>query len=140
MSVEIKNAVFAVEIEEEGAMKILNMSDSEILKIAEPIRQDVIDGSNSKDWGLHSRNLPTHIIENNVIKEDVERQWREDESASSPRTSLSRESNYLGIIRKQEMVEVLWKQKSTKSDEEYLLKVVLKEIDGEIKQVGALLD
>ena len=121
-------------------MRTLGLSDSDILKIADPIRQDVIDGSNSKDWRVHSRNLPRHVIENIKVKEDVERQWREDEAASSPRTSLSRESEYLGIIRKEERIGVLWKQTSTRSDEEYLLTIVLKEIDGEIKQVGALLD
>lgn len=121
-------------------MKLLSMSDSEIVNIADPIRQDVIDGSNSKDWKLHSRNLPAHVIENENIKKDVERQWQQDESVSSPRTSLSRESHYLGIIRKKDMVGVLWKQTSTKSDEEYLLKILLKEVDGEIKQAGAWLD
>ena len=121
-------------------MKILTMSDAEILKIADPIRQDVIDGSNSRDWELHARNLPAHVIENEEIRKDVERQWREDEAVSSSRTSLSRESEYLGIIRKDEMVGVLWKQKSTKSKEEHLLRIILKEIDGEIKQAGAWLD
>ena len=121
-------------------MKTFDLSDSEILKIADPIRQDVIDGSNAKDWKLHARNLPKDVIENDKIKKDVERQWREDEEASSPRRVLARESEYLAIIRKNEMLSVLWKQKSTQSDEEYLLKIILKNIDGEIKQVGAWLD
>lgn len=121
-------------------MKISSMSDSEILEIAEPVRQDVIDGSNRKDWALHARNLPAHVIENDDIKKNVEKQWREDEAALSPRTSLRRESEYLGVIRKKEVISVLWKQKSTLSDEEYLLKIVLKEINSELKQVGAWLD
>ena len=121
-------------------MKLLSMSDSEILKIADPVRQDVIDGSNSKNWELHSRNFPADVIKNEDIRKDVERQWQEDESVSSPRTALSRDSHYLGIIRKKDMVGVLWKQTSTKSEEEYLLKILLKEIDGEIKQAGASLD
>lgn len=121
-------------------MKMKEMADTEIQEIAEPIRLDVIDGSNSKDWEVHSKNMPREIIEDKAIRQDVERQWSEDESAQSPRTSLSRESVYMGIIRKAETVSVVWKQASTKSDDEYLLKIVLKEIDGEVKQVGAWLE
>ena len=117
----------------------VDRSDSEILKIADPIRQDVIDGANAKDWKLHSRNLPIDVIENDEIRKDVERQWREAETASSPCTAISRESKFLGIIRKNEFVDVLWKQKNTKSDEEHVLRIVLKDIDGELKQIGALL-
>lgn len=117
----------------------VDRSDSEILKIADPIRQDVIDGANAKDWKLHSRNLPMDVIENDEIRKDVERQWREAETASSPCTAISRDSKFLGIIRKNEFIDVLWKQKNTKSDEEHVLRIVLKDIDGELKQVGALL-
>ena len=121
-------------------ISLVELSDLEIKEIAEPIRRDVIDGSNSQNWALHSRNMPSNIIENEHIQRDVEKQWREDESAASPRTSLARESLYMGIIRKKKTVSIIWKQTSTKSDEEYLLSIVLKEIDGEIKQVGATLD
>jgi len=121
-------------------MKLLDMSDAEIKDFADPIRQDVIDGSNNKDWELHSRNLPLRIIKDEDIQRDVEKQWRDDESASSPRTSLARESEYLGVVRKNDIVAVLWKQTSTLSNDEYLLKILLKELDGEIKQAGALLD
>ena len=38
-------------------MNAFDMSYSEIFQIADPIRQDVIDGSNAQDWELHSRNM-----------------------------------------------------------------------------------
>lgn len=117
----------------------VDRTDTAILKIADPIRQDVIDGANAKDWKLHSRNLPKDVIENDEIRKDVERQWREAETASSPCTAISRESKFIGIIRKNDSIDVLWKQKNTKSDEEHVLRIVLKDIDGELKQIGALL-
>ena len=65
----------------------------------------------------------------------MERQWREDAHCSS----LSRESEYLAVIRHKDTISVLWKQKSTVSDEKYLLRIILKKNDGELKQVGAWL-
>lgn len=117
----------------------VDRTDSDILKIADPIRQDVIDGANAKDWKLYSRNLPKDVIENEEIRKDVERQWHEAETASSPCTAISREARFIGIIRKNDFIDVLWKQKNTKSDEEHVLRIVLKDIDGELKQFGALL-
>ncbi len=117
----------------------VDRSDSEILKIADPIRQDVVDGANAKDWKLHSRNLPKDVIENDEIRKDIERQWREAETASSPCTAISRDSRFIGIIRKNDSIDVLWKQKNTKSNQDHVLRIVLKDSDGELKQVGALL-
>jgi type II secretory ATPase GspE/PulE/Tfp pilus assembly ATPase PilB-like protein len=117
----------------------VDRSDSEILKIADPIRQDIIDGSNAKDWNLYSRNLPMYVIENDEERKDVERQWREAETASSPCTAFSREARFLGIIRKFDSIDVLWEQKNTKSNQAHVLRIVLKEIDGELKQIGVLL-
>lgn len=120
-------------------MKIFDMSDSEILEIADPIRQVLIYGANARYWKLHSKILPLDAIDNDEIRKAVERQWREDETASSPCTAISRESEYLGIIRKNETIEVCWKQRNTKPGEEHMLKMILKDIDVELKQAGAWL-
>ena len=117
-------------------MLLVNQTDEEILKIAEPIRQDVIDGSNSKSWEQHSKHMPLKVIENDEIKKDVERQWREVDYLSA----LSSESELVAIIRKKDSITVCWKQTSTLSSDEYLLKIRLVEIDGEVKQIMAHLD
>ena len=117
-------------------MYLSKQSDEEILKIAEPMRQDVIDGSNNNSWTQHTKHMPETIIQNEEIRKDVERQWREVDYLSA----LSREAEFIAIIRKKDSVTVCWKQSSTLSDDEYLLKIRLEEIDGEIKQVSALLD
>lgn len=117
-------------------MYLSRESDEEILKIAEPIRQDVIDGSNNHSWEQHTKHMPESIIQNEDIQKDVERQWREVDYLSA----LSREAEFIAIFRKRDSVTVCWKQTSTLSDDEYLLKIRLEEIDGEIKQVSAILD
>jgi len=71
-------------------MKLLEMSDSQILEIAEPILKDIVTGSNNKDWEQFSM--------------------------------------------------VLWKQTSSASKDEYLEKLYLQEIDGEIKQAGTWIE
>ena len=55
-------------------------------------------------------------------------------------TSLTETSEFLGVIRKTDCVLVIWKQKSTKTDDEYLEKLYLQEIGGEIKQVGTWIE
>ncbi len=117
-------------------MYISKKTNDEIIKIAEPIRMDVVEGSNKKSWEQHSRHMPEKIIQDEEIKKNVERQWREVAYLST----LSVEAELIGIIRKQESVTVCWKQFSTASKDEYLLKIRLEEIDGQIKQVSALLD
>lgn len=44
------------------------------------------------------------------------------------------------MIRKEDNVVVLWKQRSTKTTEEFLEKLTLVEIDREIKQDGIWLE
>ena len=117
-------------------MNLSKESDIEILKIAEPIRVDVIEGSNKNSWEQHSRHMPESVIQNEEIKKDVERQWREVEYLSA----LSPEAEPIGIIRKRSSVTVCWKQTSTVTEDEYLLKIQLEEIDGQIMQVSAILD
>lgn len=117
-------------------MNLAMKSDEEILKIAGSIRQDVIDGSNNNSWEQHSRHMPERIRDDQEIRKDVERQWREIDYLSA----LSPQAEFMGILRKKNSVTVCWKQTSTLSDDEYLLKIRLEEIDSEIKQVEVLLD
>ena len=117
-------------------MNFSKESDEEILRIAEPIRVDVIEGSNNNSWEQHSRHMPESVIQNEEIKKDVERQWREVEYLSA----LSPEAESIGIIRKKNSVIVCWKQTSTVTEDEHLVKIQLEEIDGKIKLVSAFLD
>ena len=52
-------------------------------------------------------------------------------------TNLKQENEFLGCIRRDEHVTVLFKQKSTISDGDYLGRLVLGTEDGEIKIFGA---
>jgi hypothetical protein len=105
-------------------MELQEMSDSQILKIAAPILSDIVRGSNEKTWDLFSRHMPKENA-NDEARADVEKQWEDNEYL----TSLTETSEFLGVIRKTDYVLVLWKQKSTKVEGEFLEKLYLQEID-----------
>lgn len=117
-------------------MKLLEMSDSQILEVAEPILNDIVTGSNNKDWEQFSRHMSKKHINNPEVRASVEKQWQENEHL----TSLSDSSSFLGVIRKQNNVLVLWKQTSSATEDEYLEKLYLQEIDGDIKQAGTWIE
>ena len=64
---------------------------------------------------------------------ELAKQWANNEVI----TSLSTEREFLGCIRRDEYVTVLFKQASTKVSGDYLGRLVLGEEDGEIKIFGA---
>jgi len=120
----------------EAYMTLLEMSDSQIRDLAAPILRDTIIGANNKDWIQFSKNMPEDDSSNSEIKEDVERQWEEDEYL----TTFSDQAEFLAIIRKLDVVIVLWKLTSTATDDEYLERLYLEEKDGVVFQVGIWTD
>ena len=117
-------------------MALLSMTDAEILPAAVPMLKDIFAGTNSKDWEQFSRHMSESKASNSVIRADVEKQWEECEWL----TSLSKTPEFLGIIRRENGVMTLWRQTSSKSDEEYLQKLVLVGSESEIKQSGIWLE
>lgn len=117
-------------------MELLSKSDEEIRSVAEPILMDIIKGTNSKDWALFSKHMPDKYATDPELKINVQEQWEESEWL----TSLEETAEYLGVIRKAESVVVVFKQRSTKSTEDYLEKLSLIEVDGEVKQDAIWLD
>ncbi len=118
-----------------GQNGLAKMSDADIQRIAEPILADIVNGSNTMDWALFSK----HMTKQNATEEaraNVEKQWKENKYL----TSLSESPVFLGVIRKRDNVLVVWKQKSTAVEDEFLEKLYLQNINGEIKQVGIWLE
>jgi len=116
-------------------MNMLKMSESEIQKIAELILTDIVKGSNEQDWDLFSKYMLNKDADGET-REAVELKWKESQYTMSTSVGL----NYLGIIRKSDHVLVLWKYKRFKHSDEFLKKLYLQEINGEIKQIGTWAD
>ena len=113
-------------------MNIIDKSDDEILADAIPMWGDLIKYSNEGDYGKFIRRFSYDLLLG-LNEVEVGKQFVHSELTRS----LSEEFDYLGIIRRGEHVTVLFRQRSTKREGEWLGRLVLGYEKGEIKIFGA---
>ena len=113
-------------------MSIIDKSDEEIIKVAEPIWANLVRSSNIKDYGSFTKDLSSqmHYGANEV---ELGKQWANNELIST----LSEGCKAFGCIRRGLYVTILYKQTSTKIPGEFLGRLVLGEEGDEIKVFGA---
>ena len=113
-------------------MELLQKSDNEILKIAAPLWDNLINCSNTQNYFGFTKDFSARMLFGaNEI--ELAKQWANNEVI----TNLKQENEFLGCIRRDKHVTVLFKQKSNISDGDYLGRLVLGTEDGEIKIFGA---
>tara|TARA_B100000029_G_C17255942_1_gene844583 strand:+ start:152 stop:502 length:351 start_codon:yes stop_codon:yes gene_type:complete len=113
-------------------MSLLDKSDDEIIKIAEPIWENLVKSSNIKDYGGFTKDLSSQMLYGaNEI--ELGKQWASNDLISS----LAEGCKAFGCLRRGLYVTVLYKQTSTKMTGEFLGRLVLGEEGGEIKIFGA---
>ena len=113
-------------------MNLLKKSDEEILEIASPLWNNLIICSNSQDYFGFTKDFSARMLFGaNEI--ELAKQWANNDVI----TNLKQGSDFLGCIRRDDHVTVLFKQKSTVSDGDYLGRLVLGVEDGDIKIFGA---
>lgn len=117
-------------------MAITKKSDNEIINIVQPMIDRVISASNKKDWNQFSQYQTDEEKQDPVNRRNVERLWKEEEFF----TSLNTDREILGVLRKGEVAQLVWKQTSTKVSGDGLARYFVKEINQEIKEVGFLID
>ena len=113
-------------------MNITEKSDEEILAMAKPLWRDLVKYSNEGKYGEFVRNFSTSLAlaMNQVV---AGHQFANSELARS----LSEEVDPLGIIRRGEHVTVLYRQRSTKKQGEWLGRLVLGYENGAVRIFGA---
>lgn len=116
-------------------MPITDKSDKEIIGIAERMIDEVVKASNQQDWTVFSKHQTAESASDPENRKSVERQWKESELL----TSLKPEREILGVLRRDDVAVVYWKQTSDKVPGEYLATYHIKEIAREIKEVGFLI-
>jgi len=111
---------------------ILDKTDAEILAIADPLWRELLKNSNDGSYGEFVKNFASSFA---LAMDQVEsgRQFANSELARS----LSDDFDCLGTIRRGEHVTVLYRQRSTKKDGEWLGRLVLGYEDGEVRIFGA---
>jgi hypothetical protein len=113
-------------------MHLLKKTDEEIIKIAEPIWDNLVKASNIKDYGGFTRDFSSQMLfgANEV---ELGKQWANNKLL----TSLSEKKVILGCLRRNLHVTVLYKQTSNAIPGEFLGRLVLGEEDDEVKVFGA---
>ena len=113
-------------------MNITEKTDDEILAMAKPLWHDLVKYSNEGKYGEFARNFSSSLAR--AIDQVVAgHQFANSELARS----LSEEVDSLGIIRRGEHVTVLYRQRSTKKQGEWLGRLVLGYENGQVRIFGA---
>ena len=116
----------------DSRVNIIEKTDEEILAMAGPLWRDLVKNSNAGKYGEFVRNFsnPMALAMNHV---EAGRQFAKSELARN----LSEDVDSLGIIRRGEHVTVLYRQRSTKKQGEWLGRLVLGYENEEVKIFGA---
>ena len=110
-------------------MNLLDKSDDEITKIANPIWENLVRSSNNKDYGSFTKDFSSQMLYG-ANEVELGKQWANNKLL----TSLSEKQEFLGCIRRDKFITVLYKQKSNTVSGEFLGRLVLG-LEGELVKV-----
>ena len=113
-------------------MKLLEKSDKEIRDIAQPIWDNLVKSSNIKDYGGFTKDFSSQMLYG-ANEVELGKQWANNKLL----TSLSEKQEFLGTIRRNQFITVLYKLTSQTMPGEFLGRLVLGEEDGLVKVFGA---
>ena len=113
-------------------MNIIDKTDEEIQAMADPLWRDLVKHSNEGKYGEFAKNFSRSLA---LAMDQVVagHQFANSELARN----LSEDFDSLGIIRRGEHVTVLYRQRSTKKQGEWLGRLVLGYENGEVRIFGA---
>ena len=113
-------------------MKLLEKTDEEILEIANHIWDDLVKYSNNKDYSGFTKHFSAQMLYG-ANEVEIGKQWKNNKLL----TSLSKQKKFLGCLKRNNFVTVLFKQKSDTVPGEFLGRLVLGIEDDEVKIFGA---
>ena len=113
-------------------MDLINKSDDEIIKIANPIWENLVRSSNNKDYGSFTKDFSSQMLYG-ANEVELGKQWANNKLL----TSLSEKQEFLGCIRRDKFITILYKQKSNTVSGEFLGRLVLGLEGDMVKVFGA---
>jgi L-rhamnose mutarotase len=113
-------------------MELLNKSDKELKEIAQPIWDNLVKSSNIKDYGTFTKDFSSQMLYG-ANEVELGKQWANNKLL----TSLSEKQEFLGTIKRNQFITVLYKQTSQTMPGEFLGRLVLGVEDGNVKVFGA---
>ena len=113
-------------------MNFLDKNDDEIIKIANPIWENLVRSSNNKDYGSFTKDFSSQMLYG-ANEVELGKQWANNKLL----TSLSDNQEFLGCIRRDKFITVLYRQKSNTVSGEFLGRLVLGLEGDMVKVFGA---
>ena len=113
-------------------MELLDKSDQEIKELAQPIWDNLVKCSNIKDYGGFTKDFSSQMLYG-ANEVELGKQWANNKLL----TSLSEKQEFLGTIRRNQFITVIYKQTSQTMPGEFLGRLVLGVEDNLIKVFGA---
>ena len=113
-------------------MKLLEKTDKEISEIANPIWDDLVKYSNNRDYGGFTKHFSAQMLYG-ANEVEIGKQWANNKLL----TSLSKKREFLGCLRRNNFVTVLFKQTSNAVPGDFIGRLVLGIEDGKVKVFGA---
>ena len=113
-------------------MALLDKSDEEIIKLAEPIWANLVKSSNIKDYGGFTRDLSSQMMYG-ANEVELGKQWASNKLISS----LTEGCRAIGCLRRGLYITILYKQTSTEIPGDFLGRLVLGDEGDEVKVFGA---
>ena len=113
-------------------MDILSKTDDEVYELAKPIWSNLVRSSNLKDYGGFTKDFSSQMLYG-ANEVELGKQWANNKIL----TSLSEKQEFLGCIRRDQFITVLYKQTSQTVKGEFLGRLVLGIEDDLIKVFGA---
>jgi len=113
-------------------LNIIEKTDQEIFAIADPLWRDLVKSSNEGKYGEFAKNFSSSLA---LAMDQVaaNHQFANSELARN----LSEQIDPLGIIRRGQHVTVLYRQRSTKKQGEWLGRLVLGYENDKVRIFGA---
>ena len=113
-------------------MNINDKSDEEILEIAHPMWDELVQYSNKGQYGKFIRKFSYELLLG-LNEVELGKQFARSELSRN----LSEERDFLGLIRRGEHVTVLYRVRSTAKEGEWLGRMVLGYEKGEVRIFAA---
>ena len=113
-------------------MKLLEKTDKEILEIANPLWDDLVKYSNNKDYGGFTKHFSAQMLYG-ANEVEIGKQWANNKLL----TSLSKQKYFLGCLKRNNYVTVIFKQTSDIVSGEFLGRLVHGVEDDKLKVFGA---
>ena len=106
-------------------MELAGKSDQDILFIANPIMDNLMDASTAIDYERHIRDF-TDRLKGQLSKECLERICQNYQSTKG----FFAEREFVAAFRRPESVAIVWKQRFTKQSGDFVAEMVLIQQDG----------